>query len=111
MAREYARRFTCEEGFRDAKRLLGFHEARISCIKAWTRMFTLVAIAVAVLTTPGCVLHADARRDSWLRHVRSRRTARSELSIVRSVVELLMHDESLWQLLDHHSKLNLEAIL
>jgi hypothetical protein len=109
MAREYARRFTCEEGFRDAKRLLGFHDARISCLKAWTRMLTLVAMALAVLTKLGCVLTSDARRDSWLRRVRSRRTARSELSIVRSAVELLMHDESLWQVLDYHSKLNLEA--
>src|SRR3712207_7348741 len=28
MSREYARRFTCEEGFRDGKRLLGFAQAR-----------------------------------------------------------------------------------
>lgn len=111
MAAEYARRFTCEEGFRDAKRLLGFHDARISCLKAWARMFTLVAIAIAVLTNLGCVFASHMRRDSWLRRVRSRRTARSELSIVRSVVELLMRDESLWQLLDHERKLDLEASL
>ena len=111
MTQEYARRFTCEEGFRDAKRLLGFAEARISCLKAWTRMFTLVAIAVAVLTKLGCAIHAHTLRDSWLRRVRSRRTARSELSMVRAVVELLTRDESLWQLLDHHSKLNLEVSL
>lgn len=109
MAAEYARRFTCEEGFRDAKRLLGFHHARISCLKAWTRMFTLVAMAIAVLTTLGCALVSHVRRDSWLRRVRSRRTARSELSMVRSVVELLMRDENFWHLLDHHSKLDLEA--
>jgi hypothetical protein len=109
MAAEYARRFTCEEGFRDAKRLLGFHHARISCVHAWTRMFTLVAIAIAVLTKLGCALISHTRRDGWLRRVRSRRTARSELSMVRSVVELLMRDENFWQLLDHHSKLDLEA--
>ena len=109
MAAEYARRFTCEEGFRDAKRLLGFHDARIRCLKAWTRMFTLVAIAIAVLTKLGGALVSHARRDSWLRRIRSRRRARSELSIVKSVVELLTHDESLWQLFDHHSTLNLEA--
>jgi hypothetical protein len=111
MAAEYARRFTCEEGFRDAKRLLGFHEARISCLKAWARMFTLVAIALAVLTKLGCALVSHGQRDSWLRRVRSRRTARSGLSMVRVVVELLMHDENFWQLLDHHSKLDLEANL
>lgn len=109
MAQEYARRFTCEEGFRDAKRLLGFAEARISCLKAWTRMFTLVAIAIAVLTNLGCALASHAGRNSWLRRVRSRRMARSELSLVRSIVELLMQDESLWHLLDHERKLDLEA--
>lgn len=37
MMREYARRFGCEEGFRDAKWLLGFAQARIRCLKAWAR--------------------------------------------------------------------------
>jgi hypothetical protein len=111
MAQEYARRFTCEEGFRDAKRLLGFAQAHIRCLKAWTRMFTLVAIALAVLTKLGCALVSHVRRNSWLRRVRSRRLARSELSMVRIVVELLMRDENFCQLLDHHSMLNLEARL
>ncbi len=111
MSTEYARRFTCEEGFRDAKRVLGFHDARIKCVKAWARMFTLVAIALCVLTRIGCVLTTHARRAEWLRHVCSRRKQRCELSLVRSVVELLTRDESIWQLFDHHSKLNLEASL
>lgn len=111
MAQEYARRFTCEEGFRDAKRLLGFAQARIRCLKAWTRMFTLVAIALAVLTRLGGALVSHVRRDSWLRRVRSRRMARSELSMVRIVLDLLMRDENFCQLLDHHSMLNLEARL
>src|SRR4051812_4003320 len=81
MAQEYARRFTCEEGFRDAKRLLGFAAARIRCLKAWTRMFTLVAIAIAVLTKLGGALAKYALLDSWLRRVRSRRTTRSELEV------------------------------
>jgi Transposase DDE domain len=109
MAHEYARRFTCEEGFRDAKRLLGFHQARIRCLKAWTRMFTLVAIALAVLTKLGLALVSHVRRDHWLRRVCSRRTPRSELSLVRVVIELLTRDESLWQLLDHERKLDLEV--
>jgi hypothetical protein len=111
MANEYGRRFTCEEGFRDAKRLLGFAEARISCLAAWMRMFTLVAIALAVLTNIGSALATHAWCDGWLRRVRSRRRTRSELSIVCAVVKLLTHDESLWQLLDHNDKLNLEANL
>ncbi len=111
MAAQYARRFTCEEGFRDAKRLLGFHNARISCLKAWARMFTLVAIAVAVLTKLGGALVSHMQRDGWLRRVRSRRMARSELSMVRSVVELLKRDVRLWHLLDHERKLDLEVAL
>ena len=108
MSREYGLRFTCEEGFRDSKRLLGFAEARITCLKAWTRMFTLVALALCVLTRIGCTL-LERADEQWLRRVRSRRRARSELSLVRSVVELLAQDETLWQLLEHHGRLNLEA--
>jgi len=111
MRNEYALRFTCEEGFRDAKRLLGFAEARINCLTAWIRMFTLVALALAVVTKLGCAIQRHALRDVWLRRVRSRRAARSELSIVRAVVELLTRDESFWYLLDHDRKLNLEAHL
>src|SRR5882724_9183255 len=41
---------TIEEGFRDAKRLLGFAEARIAELLAWARMFALVAAALLLLT-------------------------------------------------------------
>ncbi len=109
MSREYARRFTCEEGFRDGKRLLGFAAARIKCIEAWARMFLLVAVALAVLTQMGCALLEEDAREELLRRVRSRRQARSELSLVRSLVELLAQDESLWRLLNHQQRLNLEA--
>ena len=111
MSREYSLRFTCEEGFRDGKRLLGFARARITCLKAWTRMFTLVALALLVMTTMGCALLMCTDREAWLRRVRSRRTARSELSLVRSIIELLAQDESWWHLLDHRTRLNLEASL
>ena len=72
-------------------------------------MFTLAAMALAVLTKLRGALVSHVQRDSWLRHVRSRRTARSELSRVQCIVELLVRDESLWQLLDHERKLDLEA--
>jgi len=108
-SQEYARRFTCEEGFRDSKRLLGFAEARIASVEAWARMFLLVALALLVLTRMGCALSERGDRAALLRRVRSRRRARSELSLVRSVVELLTQDASLWQLLDHQNRLDLEA--
>jgi hypothetical protein len=112
MLREYARRFGCEEGFRDAKWMLGFSEARISCLKAWARMFTLVALTLVVLVGVGCGLLADQHRlRQQLRRITSRRRARAELSLVRAVAELLKSETSLWELLDHEAKLNLEACL
>ncbi len=110
MMREYARRFGCEEGFRDAKWMLGFAEARIKCLRAWARMFTLVAIALMVLVGVGCGLLADRQRlQQQLRRITSRRKARAELSLVRAVAELLKSETSLWELLNHQAKLNLEA--
>jgi hypothetical protein len=109
MAAEYALRFTCEEGFRDGKRLLGFIEAGINCIEAWSRMFLLVAVALTVLTKIGWALIQSNDGEQLLRRVRLRRSARSELSMVPSVVELLAQGENLWQLLDHQGRFNLEA--
>lgn len=111
MVSEYGLRFTCEEGFRDAKRLLGFAHAQIACLQAWARMFTLVAIALVVLVNIGLGLLQEGTLQAQLRRVRSRRRARSEVSLVRAVVELLRGDRSLWKLLDHRVKLNLEASL
>jgi hypothetical protein len=110
--RDYGRRFGCEEGFRDSKRMLGFAEAKITNIDAWSRMFLLVAIGLLVLTGIGRALLKDPERlTALLRWVRSRRRRRSELSLVRAVTELLEHDERLWELLDPDRKLNLEACL
>ncbi len=112
MTQEYARRFGCEEGFRDAKWMLGFAEARIKCLKAWARMFTLVALALLVLVGIGCGLLADPQRlRCQLRRVTSRRKGRAELSLVRAIAELLKSEMSLWELLNHEAKLNLEASL
>ncbi len=108
---EYARRFGCEEGFRDAKRMLGFAEAHIRDLAAWTRMFTLVALALLVLVGVGCRVVGQAWVNMVLRRVCSRRRARRELSMVRAVTELLKTDHSLWELLNHEAKLNLEACL
>ncbi len=109
---EYGRRFSCEEGFRDGKRLLGFAAARIADIQAWARMFTLVAIALLILTGVGCQLIKHAQlAQHLLRRVRSRRRKRSELSLVRAVAELLDQQKSLWELLSCSHKLNLEAKL
>ncbi len=111
MAQEYARRFSCEEGFRDAKRLLGFAAARIADLLAWARMFTLIAAALLILTQLGTHLLRHPQCQTWVRQVRSRRRARSELSVIGVVCHLLDQAPSLWELLNPHAKLNLEATL
>lgn len=110
--REYARRFSCEEGFRDAKDLLGFSQARIACIVAWARMFTLVAVAMLLLYGIGCSMLSDREALSkQLRKVMSRRKQRAELSLVRALAELIRKDRSCWDVFDHRLKLNLLAVL
>jgi hypothetical protein len=111
MAQEDARRFSCEEGFRDAKRLLGFAAARIAEVLAWARMFALVAAALLILTQLGTQMLRHPQRQTWLRRVRSRRRARSEVSVITFVCQLLDQAPALWKLLTPHAKLNLEATL
>jgi hypothetical protein len=109
---EYARRFSCEEGFRDAKRLLGFAEARIASIEGWSRMFTLVAVAMLVLYGIGSALLVNREALSQqLRKVMSRRKKKAELSLLRAVAELIKKERSCWEVLDHKVKLNLSAVL
>jgi hypothetical protein len=84
MAREYARRFGCEEGFRDTKWYLGFKQARVRAIRAWSRLFALFALALLALVTLGTYLllrEPDSAR-RLLRRVASRRQGalRVELS-------------------------------
>jgi hypothetical protein len=55
-ANAYGHRFGCEEGLRDAKWWLGFAKARMAQIKAWSRMFALVAMALLVMASRGSKL-------------------------------------------------------
>jgi hypothetical protein len=111
-AKEYAYRFSCEEGFRDAKWWLGFAQARIAEIKAWSRMFALFAISLLVLVNLGIKLLVDRDKSiTFLRRVLSRRRTRCELSLVSAMCCLLKEDKSLFAELASSSKLNLEASL
>jgi hypothetical protein len=111
-AREYARRWNCESGFRDAKSVLGFSEARIEDVDAWARMFALVAIALLVIIRiGGAIVTVPEHLSRLLRRVRSRRRARSELSLVRAIAEMLNTSSELWEWLLHRGKLNLETAL
>jgi hypothetical protein len=112
-ANEYGHRFCCEEGFRDAKWYLGFTEARIKKIDAWSRMFALFAIALLVLTTLGMKLLISGGEQalSLLRRVISRRSDRCELSLISAMIYLVQEDRSLFVALSPGTKLNLEASL
>jgi hypothetical protein len=65
--------------------MLGFGQARINCIAAWARMYTIVAVAM--------------------------QKRRAELSPMRAMVELIRKERSCRDMLDHRLKLNLSAVL
>ncbi len=112
-AKEYGHRFSCEEGFRDAKWYLGFAEARIKDIDASSRMFALFAIALVAMTNLGMklLIGGGAKARELLRRVDARRKGRSELSLISTVGALLRQDWSLLLELAPRVKLNLEATL
>ena len=94
MATEYGFRFCCEEGFRDARWYLGFAEARVKEIEAWSRLFALFAIALLALTTLGMALlmRGGPEAKQLLRRVASRRRGRCELSLVAAIIALAQQD-------------------
>ncbi len=110
---EYAHRFGCEEGFRDVKWWLGFKEARIQDIHAWSRLFALFALALLVAMSLGVKLLLGRGRHAWplLRRVVSRRRKRCELSVVSTMLSLLQEDKDLLSHLCPRIKFDLEARL
>ena len=96
---------------RDAKRIIGFADARITSLRACERMFTMVASALAVLIHIASAL--VKKPSSWLgdllRGERSRHRSCSEVRLVRGVTEVFNLDACLWDVLDPRAKLNLEA--
>jgi hypothetical protein len=112
-AAEYARRFGCEEGFKDAKWYLGFKQSRIRNIQAWSRLFALFALALLILVTLGTfwLLPNDRRAKQLLRRIASRRRSRCELSLVTAMLSLLRRDRSLMDCLLSFTKFNLDTVL
>ena len=110
---EYARRPGCEAGFRDAKWWLGFAQARIKQITAWSRLFALVAIALLVVVTLASrlLLRRGAQAAVLLRRVTSRRRGRCELSPVSAMISLLQQNSGLYAHLAPRLKLKLEGDL
>ena len=112
-ATEYAHRPGCEAGFRDVKWWLGFAQARIKQITAWSRLFALVAIALLVVVTLASrlLLRQGAQASALLRRVASRRRGRCELSLVSAMITLLHQEPGLYDYLVPRFKLNLEGDL
>jgi hypothetical protein len=96
-AAEYARRFGCEQGFRDTKWELGFVQARTQNIHAWSRLFALFALALLVVVSLAVKLLVAGGPDAeaLLRRVASRRRGRWDLSLVSAIVRLLHEDKGL----------------
>ena len=112
-ATEYARRFGCEQGFRDTKWELGFAQARIKDIHAWSRLFALFALALLVVVSLARKLLAAGGPAAviLLRRVASRRRGRWDLSIVSAMVRLLQENKALLAHLSPHMQFNLDARL
>ena len=112
-ANEYGFRFCCEEGFRDAKWYLGFAQARITDIQAWSRLFALFALALCALTALGMaiLICGGERARLLLRRVISRRSNRCELGLIAAVLALLQRDKSLFDALSVNTRFRLDASL
>lgn len=112
-AAEYARRFGCEQGFRDSKWELGFAQARIKQSQAWSRLFALFALALLVVVSLAVKLLVPGgpAAVALLRRVASRRRGRWDLSLVSAMVRLLHEDKGLFAHLSSHIQFNLDARL
>ena len=110
---EYRYRPGCEAGFRDAKWWLGFAQARIKQITAWSRLFALVAMALLVVVrlATRLLLRGDQHASALLRRVASRRRGRCELSLVSAMSSLLRQEPELYDHLAPRIKLKLQGSL
>ncbi len=109
MTDEYWRRFWCEEGFRDVKWTLGFATARIKEIKAWSRMFSLHALAMLVVTSveSEILLKDEKKGVERMREVANRKKGGFDISLIRATIRLLKRDKSLYNCLNPFIKLTL----
>ena len=110
---EYAHRPGCEAGFRDAKWWLGFAQARVKQITAWSRLFALFAMALLIVASLATrlLLRGDQQASALLRRVASRRRGRCELSLISAMISSLHQEPRLYDHLTPRIKLKLEGDL
>jgi hypothetical protein len=110
---EYTHRPGCEAGFRDAQWWLGFAQARVKQITAWSRLCALLAIALLVVASLATrlLLRRDQHARALLRRVASRRRGRCELSLISAMSSLLHQEPGLYEHLAPRIKLKLEGDL
>jgi hypothetical protein len=110
---EYAPRPGCEAGFRDATWGLGFAQARIKAISAWSRLFALCALALLVVVSLATrlLLRRDQHASPLLRRVASRRRGRCELRLVSAMISVLHQEPGLYDHLPPRIKLKFEGDL
>ena len=91
--------------------MLGFADARIKDVHAWSRFFALFAFALLILISlaVAILLRDPDIAAQLLRRIASRRRDRCELSLVNAMVKLLEHDPTLFLWLDSRLILDLEA--
>lgn len=112
-ATEYGRRMGIEESFRDAKWWLGFADAQIHNLQAWSRMFALCVLtmwAVMALATTLLLTQPSFARD-LLRRVCARRRGRWPLSVFKAMLCLLQQTLTLLNLLEANIIFDLDARL
>jgi hypothetical protein len=110
---ESAHRAGCEAGFRAAQWWLGFAQARIKQLTAWSRLFALVAMALLVVASLATrlLLRGDQSAHALLRRVASRRRSRCELSLVSAMISLLHQEPGFYEYLAPRIKLKLDGDL
>jgi hypothetical protein len=92
---------------------LGFAQARIKQLTAWSRLFALVAMALLVVASLATrlLLRGDPSAHALLRRVASRRRSRCELSLVSAMISLLHQEPGFYEYLAPRIKLKLDGDL
>jgi hypothetical protein len=110
---EYERRPGCEAGLRDATWWVGVAQARITQIRAWSRLFALFAMALLVVVSLATrlLLRGDKQTRALLRRVVSRRRGRGELRLLRAMISLLQQEPGLYAHLAPRIKIKLDGDL